>query len=56
MYVMFSCVYVTLGQMWYLFASIPDLCLLTYFYTYQVSLSLNFFNDFGLMKIKVFII
>ena len=36
-YVMFSCVFVTfacgvLGQVWYLIVSIPDLCLLTYFY------------------------
>ena len=34
---MFYCVFVTspcgvLGQMWYLIVSIPDICLLTYFY------------------------
>ena len=36
LYVMFSCGFVTfpsviLGQVWYLFVSIPDLCLLSYF-------------------------
>ena len=38
LYVMFSCVFVTfpygvLGLMWYLIVSIPDLCILPYFYT-----------------------
>ena len=38
LYVMFSCVFVTfpygvLGQVWYLIVSIPDLCLLSYFYS-----------------------
>ena len=37
LYVMFPCVFVTfphgvLGQVWYLFVSIPDLCLLPYFH------------------------
>ena len=37
LFMMFSCVLVTfpcgvLGQVWYLIISIPDLCLLTYFY------------------------
>ena len=37
MCVMFSCVFVTcpygyLGQVWYLMISIPDLCLLLYFF------------------------
>ena len=37
---MFYCVFVTfpcgvLGQVWYLIVSIPDLCLLTYFYCYR---------------------
>ena len=37
LYVVFSCVLVTfpsgvLGQEWYLIVSIPDVCLLTYFY------------------------
>ena len=42
LYVMFSCVFVTfpfggvLGQAWYLIVSIPDLCLLTYFYKYTL--------------------
>ena len=36
LYVMFSCVFFTfpcgvLGKVWYVIASIPDLCLLTYF-------------------------
>ena len=36
LYVMFSCVLITfpcgnLGQAWYLFVSIPDICLLPYF-------------------------
>ena len=38
MFVMFSCVFVTfpydiLGQVWYLLVSIPDLCLLPYFFS-----------------------
>ena len=37
LYVLFSCVFVTfpysiLGQVWYLIVSIPDICLLPYFY------------------------
>ena len=37
LYVNFSCVFVTfpcgfLGQVWYLIVSIPELCLLPYFY------------------------
>ena len=38
--VMFYCVFVTLpcgvlGQVWYLIASIPDLCLLSYFHCFH---------------------
>ena len=41
LYVMFNCVFVTfpygvLGQVWYLIAPIPDLCLLTYFLILQM--------------------
>ena len=37
LYVMFKCVFITfpcgvLGQMWCLIVSVPDLCLLSYFY------------------------
>ena len=32
LYVLFPCVYDVSGQMWYLIVSIPDLCLLLYFY------------------------
>ena len=40
LFVMFNCVFVTfpgdiLGQVWYLIASIPDLCRLSYFDTYD---------------------
>ena len=46
LYVMFSCVFVTftygiLGQVWYLIISIPDICLLLYFYSSNV---LNYFK------------
>ena len=41
LYVVFFCVFVTflcgvLGQMMYLIVSIPDLCLLTYFYNFNI--------------------
>ena len=46
LYVMFKCVFVTfscnsLGQVWYLIVSIPDLCLLTYF---DSQIELKFFR------------
>ena len=37
----------TLGQVWYLIVSIPDLCTLTYFTLYDV-LSLSLCNSHGL--------
>ena len=44
MYVMFYCVFVTFpcgvpGQVWYLIVSIPDICLLPYFYNKTCRLS-----------------
>ena len=36
LYVVFSCVYGVLGQVWYLIVSILDLCLLRYFITIQI--------------------
>ena len=50
-YVMFSCVFVTfpggvLGQMWYLIVSIPDLCLLTYFFRCMLTTGEVFFLCF----------
>ena len=43
LYVMFSCVFVTfpygvLGRLWYLIASIHDLYILPYFYSWCISL------------------
>ena len=32
-FVVYNCEFVSLGQMWYLIVSIPDLCTLTYFVT-----------------------
>ena len=42
LYVMFSCIFFTfqygvLGQVWYLFVLIPDICLLPYFHIFEVS-------------------
>ena len=46
LFVMFNCIFVTvpcgiLGQVWYLIASIPDLCRLSYLKEWGVSLSFN---------------
>ena len=49
LYRMFSCVFVTfpygiLGQVWYLIESIPDLCLLPYYYTDRSLLCLHLWS------------
>ena len=48
LYMVFSCVFVTfscgvLCQVWYLIVSIPDICLLSYFVTINISKSESFF-------------
>ena len=54
---MFSCVFVTFpygvpGQVWYLIASIPDICILLYFVKYFVALSTALYpnTDFNVSR------
>ena len=48
-FVVFNCEFVTLGQVWYLIVSVPDLCTLTYFDIYVKKTSLKALKCFHIL-------